>query len=479
MSKNQGAGKGINGDADVCGGKGIKSDADVCAGKRNQEGDAGKNMKQFLLDKIAKRKIVAGVVGLGYVGLPLAVEKAKAGFKTIGFDVQKSKVDSVSAGHNYIGDVVNADLKKLVEEGRLKATEDFSFIKEVDFVAICVPTPLDEHQEPDISYVKSSAESIAKYIHPNMMVVLESTTYPGTTEELIKPILEQSGLKCGKDFYLGFSPERVDPGNLIYKTKNTPKVVGAIGKDAQEVIAAMYEAVLEGKVYRVSSPAVAEMDKILENTYRNINIGLINEMAMLCHKMNINLWEVIEAAKTKPFGFTPFYPGPGLGGHCIPLDPYYLSWKAREYGFHTSMIESSMMINDRMPEYCVERAGQILNRFKKALNGAKILVLGVAYKQDIDDYRESPAIRVIEKFEKVGSKVTYYDPYVPEYKHKGSVRKGEKALTGELIKNADLVVITTAHTKIDYAFVQKNAKAIFDTKNVTKGLKERDNIEVL
>jgi len=479
MTKNQGAGKGINGDAEVCAGKGIKSDADVCAGKRTQEGGAGKNMKQFLLDKIAERKIVAGVVGLGYVGLPLAVEKAKAGFKTIGFDVQKSKVDSVNAGHNYIGDVVNADLKKLVKEGRLRATEDFSFIKDVDFVAICVPTPLDEHQEPDISYVKSSAESIAKYIHPNMMVVLESTTYPGTTEELIKPILELSGLKCGKDFYLGFSPERVDPGNLIYKTKNTPKVVGAIGKDAQEVIAAMYEAVLEGKVYRVSSPAVAEMDKILENTYRNINIGLINEMAMLCHKMNINLWEVIEAAKTKPFGFTPFYPGPGLGGHCIPLDPYYLSWKAREYGFHTSMIESSMMINDRMPEYCVERAGQILNRFKKALNGAKILVLGVAYKQDIDDYRESPAIRVIEEFEKVGSKVTYYDPYVPEYKHKGNVRKGEKALTAELIKNADLVVITTAHTKIDYAFVQKNAKAIFDTKNVTKGLKERGNIEVL
>jgi UDP-N-acetyl-D-glucosamine dehydrogenase len=283
------------------------------------------------------------------------------------------------------------------------------------------------------------------------------------------------GLKCGKDFYLGFSPERVDPGNLIYKTKNTPKVVGAIGQDAQEVIAAMYEAVLEGKVYRVSSPAVAEMDKILENTYRNINIGLINEMAMLCHKMNINLWEVIEAAKTKPFGFTPFYPGPGLGGHCIPLDPYYLSWKAREYGFHTSMIESSMMINDRMPEYCVERAGAILNRFKKALNGAKVLVLGVAYKQDIDDYRESPAIRVIEEFEKVGSKVVYYDPYVPEYKHKGNAKKGEKALTAQLIKGADLVVITTAHTKVDYEFVQKNAKVIFDTKNVMKGLKARGN----
>src|SRR5574344_1987317 len=437
------------------------------------------NMKELLLKKIADRKIVAGVVGLGYVGLPLAVEKAKAGFKTIGFDVQKSKVDSVNAGHNYIGDVVNADLKKLVEEGRLKATEDFSFIKEVDFVAICVPTPLDEHQEPDISYVKSSAESIAKYIHPNMMVVLESTTYPGTTEELIKPILELSGLKCGKDFYLGFSPERVDPGNLIYKTKNTPKVVGAIGKDAQEVIAAMYEAVLEGKVYRVSSPAVAEMDKILENTYRNINIGLINEMAMLCHKMNINLWEVIEAAKTKPFGFTPFYPGPGLGGHCIPLDPYYLSWKAREYGFHTSMIESSMMINDRMPEYCVQRAGNILNRFKKSLNGSTALVLGVAYKQDIDDYRESPAIRVMEQLKKEGVTVLYYDPYIPKFRDKGVWYEGEKALTVELLEKVDIVIVTAAHSAVDYEMVQRHARAIFDTKNVMKDVKERGNIEVL
>ncbi|MBQ1819117.1 MAG: nucleotide sugar dehydrogenase, partial [Bacteroidales bacterium] len=330
-------------------------------------------MKQSLLQKIQDKSIVAGVVGLGYVGLPLAVEKAKAGFRTIGFDVQKEKVDLVNAGHNYIGDVVDSDLAALVSEGRLSATTDFGFIKEVDFVAICVPTPLDEHQQPDISYVESSARSIARYLHKGMMVVLESTTYPGTTEELIKPILESSGLKCGEDFYLGFSPERVDPGNLIYKTKNTPKVVGGLGKDASDVISAMYEAVLQSPVFRASSPAVAEMTKILENTYRNINIGLINELAILCHKMDINLWEVIEAAKTKPFGFTAFYPGPGLGGHCIPLDPYYLSWKAREFGFHTSMIESSMMINDRMPEYVVERVGDLLNRrFAKALNGARI-----------------------------------------------------------------------------------------------------------
>ena len=437
-------------------------------------------MKEILLQKIKDKSIIAGVVGLGYVGLPLAVEKAKAGFRTIGFDVQKEKVDLVNAGKNYIGDVVDADLATLVEQGRLSATTDFKFIEEVDFVAICVPTPLDAHQQPDISYVESSARAIAKHLHKGMMVVLESTTYPGTTEELIKPILETSGLKCGEDFYLGFSPERVDPGNLIYKTKNTPKVVGGLGEDASEVIAAMYEAVLQGKVFRASSPAVAEMTKILENTYRNINIGLINELAILCHKMNINLWEVIEAAKTKPFGFTPFYPGPGLGGHCIPLDPYYLSWKAREYGFHTSMIESSMMINDRMPEYCVERIGDMLNhRFAKALKGAKVLVLGVAYKQDIDDYRESPAIRVIDELRKEGADVRFYDPFIPKYRHKGEWYAGEEKLTADLIETADIVVITTAHTSVDYGFVQQHAKAIFDTKNVTKDLTARDNIEVL
>lgn len=319
-------------------------------------------MKKKLLDKIAKKNIKVGVVGLGYVGLPLAVEKAKAGFRTIGFDIQSEKVKLVNEGQNYIGDVVDSDLKKLVDDGILSATTDFSFVKDVDFIAICVPTPLDKHQQPDISYVRESTKEIAKFLKQETMVVLESTTYPGTTEELIKPILENgSGLKCGTDFYLGFSPERVDPGNLIYKTKNTPKVVGGIGKDATEVIAAMYRSVLEGDVYEVSSPAIAEMEKILENTYRNINIGLVNELTMLCNKMGISMWEVVDAAKTKPYGFQAFYPGPGLGGHCIPLDPYYLSWKAREYGFHTSMIESSMMINDQMPEYCVERAGKILN----------------------------------------------------------------------------------------------------------------------
>ena len=437
-------------------------------------------MKQELLKKIDSREIVVGVVGLGYVGLPLAVEKAKAGFRTIGFDVQNQKVEAVNAGHNYIGDVVDEDLAELVKSGLLSATTDFSFVQDVDFIAICVPTPLNSHQEPDISYVRESAISISKYLRKGTMVVLESTTYPGTTEELIKPILEEgSGLRCGEDFYLGFSPERVDPGNLVYKTKNTPKVVGAIGEDAVQVIAHMYRAVLDGDVKEVSSPAVAEMEKILENTYRNVNIGLVNELAMLCNRMNINIWEVIDAAKTKPYGFQAFYPGPGLGGHCIPLDPYYLSWKAREYGFHTSMIESSMMINDRMPEYCVERAGKILNRFQKALNGARILLLGVAYKQDIDDYRESPALKVFEEFEKMGSKVEFFDPYISSYRFKGKVHNGIEKIDEDVLSSYDLVVITTAHSSVDYDMVARASKVVFDTKNAMKGVKDKSRIEVL
>ena len=437
-------------------------------------------MKTELLTKINNREITVGVVGLGYVGLPLAVEKATAGFKTIGFDVQEEKVNLVNEGHNYIGDVVDSDMKKLVEARMLSATTDFSFVKDVDFIAICVPTPLDKHQQPDISYVKNSTIEIAKYMTKGTMVVLESTTYPGTTEELIKPLLEEgSGLKCGEDFYLGFSPERVDPGNKQFKTKNTPKVVGAIGKDATETISAMYRAVLDGDVYEVSSPAVAEMEKILENTYRNINIGLVNELAILCDKMGISLWEVIDAAKTKPYGFQAFYPGPGLGGHCIPLDPYYLSWKAREFGFHTSMIESSMMINDKMPEYCVERAMRILNAHKKALNGAKVLVLGVAYKQDIDDYRESPAIPVIDILKENGADVEFFDPYISSFKENGIVMEGIPSIDGDIIAQYDLVMITCGHTNVDYDMIQKNAKAIFDTKNVMQGIANRENIEVL
>lgn len=436
--------------------------------------------KETILNKIHNKEAVVGVVGLGYVGLPLAVEKAKAGFKTIGFDVQSQKVDMVNEGHNYIGDIVDQDLSEVVKSGMLSATSDFSFIKEVDFVAICVPTPLDAYQQPDISYVKASTEAVAKYLHKGMVIVLESTTYPGTTEELMLPILEkESGLKCGEDFYLAFSPERVDPGNTVYKTKNTPKVVGGVGKDATEVAAAMYRTVLASEIFEASSPKVAEMEKILENTYRNINIGLINEMAIICEKMGINIWEVIDAAKTKPYGFQAFYPGPGLGGHCIPLDPYYLTWKAREYDYHTKLIETSGEVNNYMPQYVIERASKILNTFKKPLNGSKVLIMGVAYKKDIDDYRESPALKVIENFEATGAEVEFYDPFITEFKYKGQKYSGLKEFSIEKIKEADLVVITTDHTDVDYVSIAQHAKAIFDTKNAMKAIKDRGNIELL
>lgn len=439
------------------------------------------SIRENLLKKIKDKHIVVGVVGVGYVGLPLAVEKAKAGYRTIGFDIYQPRVDDINNGINYIGDVLDADLKKIVDTGMFSATTDFSRLKECDFIAICVPTPLDKHQQPNIEFVRSSAESIGKYLKKETMVVLESTTYPGTTRELLLPILEkESGLICGTDFYLGFSPERVDPGNAKYKTYNTPKVVGALGKDATEVIAAMYRSVLQGDVHVVSSPEIAEMEKILENTYRNVNIGLINEMAQLCHRMGIDIWEVVEAAKTKPYGFQPFYPGPGLGGHCIPLDPYYLSWKAREYSFHTSMIESSMMVNDKMPEYCIERVSSILGRKEKSIYNAHILLLGIAYKNDIDDYRESPAIKIFDLLEQMGAKVTYYDPYVKKFEYPGKKYVSEPELTEELISAADIVIITTGHTNVNYKMVQKNAKAIFDTKNIMRQMDAYgDNVDIL
>ncbi|MGQ4003311.1 nucleotide sugar dehydrogenase [Francisellaceae bacterium CB52] len=437
-------------------------------------------MKQKILNKIKNKEIVIAVVGLGYVGLPLAVEKALAGFKTIGFDVQEAKVKLVNQGKNYIGDIVDEHLTDMVNAKMLSATTDFSFIKDVDFIALCVPTPLDAYQQPDISYVRESAKEVAKYLKKGAMVVLESTTYPGTTEELLKPILEEgSGLKCGEDFYLGFSPERVDPGNKFFKTKNTPKVVGALGDDAKEVIAEVYRQVLDGEVFVTSTPAIAEMSKILENTYRNINIGLANEMAILSERMGINYWEVVEAAKTKPFGFQAFYPGPGLGGHCIPLDPYYLSWKAREFGFHTSMIEASMMVNDRMPEYCVDRVSRVLNKHKKSINGSKILVLGVAYKNDIDDYRESPILPIIEMLENMGAIVEFYDSHVNKYIYKSACKLGLKALVKDTLQSSDLVFVGANHSGVDYDFVQQNAKVVFDSKNAMENVKFRDNVELL
>ena len=425
-------------------------------------------LKQQLLDKINNKTAKVGVVGLGYVGLPLAVEKANAGYKTIGFDVQEQKVTMVNEGQNYIGDVVDETLKKLVEAKTLQATTDFSFVKDVDTICICVPTPLDLYKQPDLSYVVSSTKSVAQYLHKGMLVILESTTYPGTTEEILKPILEESGLKCGEDFFLAFSPERVDPGNKDFNTKNTPKVVGGCTEGCTEVAAALYRNILEGDIHTVSSPAVAEMEKILENTFRNINIGLANEMAILCNRMGIDVWEVIDAAKTKPYGFMPFYPGPGLGGHCIPLDPFYLEWKAKEYDYHTRLIETSGEINDSMPDFVLDNVMKILNKNKKALNGAKVLLLGVAYKNDINDYRESPAFKVIELLEKNGADLMVNDPYCPISKYKGKVYNSVDWT--EVIDEADIVIITTNHSCYDYETIVARAKVVYDTRNATKNV---------
>ena len=424
-------------------------------------------LRKQLLEKIENKTAVIGVVGLGYVGLPLAVEKAKVGYKVVGFDVQQKRVDMVNEGINYIGDVINEELETIVKSGNLMATTDYARIADVDCVAIAVPTPLDQYQQPDTSYVESSTKDIARFMHKGMLIVLESTTYPGTTEEIVQPILEAGGLKVGEDFYLAFSPERVDPGNKLYNTKNTPKVVGGVTEDCTEIAARMYENVLEGGIFRAKSPKVAEMEKILENTYRNINIALANEMAIVCHRMGIDVWEVIDAAKTKPYGFQAFYPGPGLGGHCIPIDPLYLTWKAREFDYHTRLIETASEINNFMPEFVVERAMKLLNKAKKPMNGAKVLLMGVAYKQDIDDIRESPALKVIENLEKEDAVVLYNDPFIPEFTHKGKSYESLE-FTKENIADADIVIITTMHTDYDYQTIVDEAKILFDTKNATK-----------
>jgi UDP-N-acetyl-D-glucosamine dehydrogenase len=417
-----------------------------------------------LINKFKTKTAVVGVVGLGYVGLPLSVEKAKAGFRVIGFDIQLKRVDMVNRGINYIGDVVDDDLRQLVEDKKLSATTDFSFINDVDAVAICVPTPLDIYQQPDTSYVENSTREIARFLHPGMLVILESTTYPGTTEELIKPILEESGLKCGMDFFLAYSPERVDPGNKYFNTKNTPKVVGGITKDCTKVASTLYRSVLEGEVHEVSSPAVAEMEKVYENVFRNINIALANEMAILCNRMGIDVWEVIDAAKTKPYGFMAFYPGPGIGGHCIPIDPFYLTWKAREYNYHTRLIEVAGEINNSMPDMVVNRIINILNKERKPLNGSKVLLLGVAYKKDIDDYRESPVLSIIDRLQKEGAIWSVVDPFVKYFKYKGE-KIETVTLSKDLLNESDIVVMTTDHSIFDYHLIAENSKIIFDTRN--------------
>ena len=430
-----------------------------------------------LTRKIEDKTAVLGVVGLGYVGLPLAVEKAKVGYTVIGFDVQGWKADAVNRGHNYIGDVVDSDLSDLVKAGKLSACAEFDFISKCDCVAICVPTPLDEYYQPDISYVRDSATSVAQHAHKGMLVVLESTTYPGTTEEIIQPLFEERGFTVGEDIFLAFSPERVDPGNQVYKTKNIPKVVGGVTPECTEVAALLYGSVLEGSIFKASSPRVAEMEKILENTFRNINIALVNEMAILCERMGIPVWEVIDAAATKPYGFMPFYPGPGLGGHCIPIDPFYLTWKARAYNYHTRIIEVAGEINRAMPEYCVERMSHMLNKAKKPLNGSKVLVLGIAYKPDIDDMRESPALELCTLLKEAGCEVSYNDPFIPSFS-RGDLVLTSQSLTAQLLGSADIVCIATQHSAYDARFIVDNSRLVFDTHNLTKGI-EADNLERL
>ncbi|WP_107689890.1 nucleotide sugar dehydrogenase [Coprothermobacter proteolyticus] len=432
-----------------------------------------------LIRKIQDKSARIGVIGLGYVGLPLAVDKAIAGYEVIGFDIQQRRVDMVNQGVNYIGDVVDEELRQAVSNGRLRATTDYDEIKNLDIVTICVPTPLDKNKQPDLTFIRNSAQEVAKRLHAGMLVVLESTTYPGTTEEEVKPILESTGLKCGTDFFLAFSPERVDPGNKLYNVKNTPKVVGGVTSVCTKVAATLYSNVLESDVFEVSSPKVAELEKLYENTFRNVNIALANELALICDRMGISVWEVIEAASTKPYGFMAFYPGPGLGGHCIPIDPFYLSWKAKEYDYYTKMIETSAVINDAMPEFVVDRIYRILNRFKKPLNGSTILILGVAYKKDIDDMRESPALKVISLLEKEGSHVIYNDPYIPTFTLAGKVYNSVP-VTAELLSGVDLVVITTDHSSYDYDLIVERASYVFDTRNATREIEhDREKIELL
>lgn len=431
-----------------------------------------------LLRKLEDKTAVIGVIGLGYVGLPLAVEKAKAGYRVIGFDVQSQKINMLNNGHNYIGDVVDDDLRGMVADGRLRATTDYSFLREVDAVAICVPTPLDIYQQPDTSYVENSTREIAKFLHTGMLIVLESTTYPGTTEELVKPILESTGLRCGEDFFLAYSPERVDPGNKQFNTKNTPKVVGGVTTACSQVAEMLYRQVLNGDVHVVSSPAVAEMEKIYENTFRHINIALANEMAVLCSRMGINVWEVIEAAKSKPYGFMAFYPGPGLGGHCIPVDPFYLTWKAREYGYHTRLIELAGEINNAMPEFVVQKIAEILNEDRKSLRGSTVYLLGVAYKKDIDDYRESPVLKMIGLLEERGATVWVSDTHIREFHYRGKSYICEE-LREERLRMADIAVITTDHSGFDYDMIGTASRSLLDTRNSMREYSKPDNYFLL
>ena len=422
---------------------------------------------QALKDKIEKKTAHVGIVGLVYVGLPLAVEFAKAGFHVTGIDLQQSRVDRLNNGESYIQDVPNSEVAELVKDGRLDATTDFSVVRDLDTINICVPTPLRKTKDPDMSYIVSASEEIAKYFHPGLLVILESTTYPGTTDELLLPAFEKDGLKAGQDFFLCFSPERVDPGNPVYQTLNTPKVVGGITSACTEIGRVFFSQALQ-KVVPVSNTRVAEMVKLLENTFRMINIGLVNEMAVMCDGMGINVWEVIDAAATKPFGFMPFYPGPGLGGHCIPIDPFYLSWKTKQSGIEARFIELAGYINGNMPHFVVDKVQNALNNHGKAVKGSRVHIVGVAYKRNIDDMRESPALDVILLLRKLGADVSYSDPFVPVLKLDATQLKSQDALPSA--READCVVIITDHSDFDYKALLDSANLIVDTRNAMRGI---------
>ncbi|HEX8893425.1 MAG TPA: nucleotide sugar dehydrogenase [Terriglobales bacterium] len=427
---------------------------------------------QALKDKIESKTARVGIVGLGYVGLPLAVEFAKAGFHVTGIDLQQSRVDRLMKGESYVQDVASGDIAKLVEDRRLDATTDFAVVRELDTINICVPTPLRKTKDPDMSYIVSAADEIAKYFHSGLLVILESTTYPGTTDELLLPTFEKHGVKVGEEFFLCFSPERVDPGNPIYQTSNTPKVVGGITPACTEMGKLFFSQALE-KVVPVSNTRVAEMVKLLENTFRMINIGLVNEMALMCDGMDINVWEVIDAAATKPFGFMPFYPGPGLGGHCIPIDPFYLSWKSKQSGIEARFIDLAGNINGNMPHFVVGKIQNALNNHGKAVKGASIHIFGIAYKRNIDDMRESPALDVILLLKKLGAEVSYSDPYVPEVKLDSIDLRSQDTLSSA--KKADCCVIITDHSNFDYKGLVDSASLIVDTRNALRGF-ESDKI---
>ncbi|MGA2368198.1 MAG: nucleotide sugar dehydrogenase [Dehalococcoidia bacterium] len=426
-----------------------------------------------LENKIKDKSAEVGIVGLGYVGLPLALAFAEAGFNVTGIDSEKSRVSKITRGISYLLDIESARLKKAVNSGRLKATSSPSALRRVDTIIICVPTPLTKTKEPDLTYIVNATNEIARYLRLGHLVILESTTYPGTTREIVLPILESTGLKVGVDYFLTFSPERIDPGTKKFTIKNTPKVVGGMEPKSTRFAALLYGHIAD-RVIEVSTPEVAEMDKVFENVFRSVNIAMVNELAKLCEKMNINVWEVIKAASSKPFGYMPFYPGPGVGGHCIPLDPYYLASKAREYFFHTRFIELAAEINETMPEYIVQRIVETLNTKSKSVKGAKILILGVAYKKDIEDLRESPALRVIELLLEKKAKVNYHDPYIAEIKE-GNTRIRSIKLENKTLSDYDCVVITTDHTCYKLDSIAKNSKLVFDTRGCTVGIKA-DNI---